>query len=140
MGIRAIERLTGLNQRNGFEHPRNRRTKGRAFLDAKIRNVNADVIQADEIHYYCFFKAAKHAGGRNRARRAIHLFDDGPPVKADCQLACGETHAGERRAIPVGFETPHGKSFPAFDGQLVNLFRHDRRGASRFRERSGLRD
>jgi IS1 family transposase len=50
MGIRAVSRLTGLNQETVLNILETAGQKAAAFLDAKIRNVDAGVIQADEIH------------------------------------------------------------------------------------------
>lgn len=56
MGIRAIQRLTGLHQETILSILETAGQKAAAFLDAKIRNVNADVIQADEIHSFVYSK------------------------------------------------------------------------------------
>ena len=56
MGIRAIQRLTGLHQETILGILETAGQKAAAFLDAKIRNVNADMIQADEVHTYVFSK------------------------------------------------------------------------------------
>jgi IS1 family transposase len=50
MGIRAIQRLTGLNRRTVLNILETAGQKATALLDAKIRNVDASVIQADEVH------------------------------------------------------------------------------------------
>jgi IS1 family transposase len=56
MGIRAIQRLTGLHQETILNILETAGQKAAAFLDAKIRNVNAVLIQADEVHTYVFSK------------------------------------------------------------------------------------
>ena len=50
MGIRAIERLTGLNRRTVLGILETAGQKAAAFLDVNIRNLGADLIQADEVH------------------------------------------------------------------------------------------
>ena len=55
-GIRAIQRLTGLHQETILGILETAGQKAAAFLDAKIRNVNADMIQADEIHTTVYSK------------------------------------------------------------------------------------
>jgi transposase-like protein/IS1 family transposase len=56
MGIRAIARFTGLDTKTIMSVLETAGQKAAAFLDAKIRNVNADVIQADEIHSFVYSK------------------------------------------------------------------------------------
>lgn len=56
MGIRAIARFTGLDTKTIMSILETAGQKAAAFLDAKIRNVNADVIQADEIHSFVYSK------------------------------------------------------------------------------------
>jgi IS1 family transposase len=56
MGIRAIQRFTGLHQETILSILETAGQKAAAFLDANIRNVNADVIQADEIHTTVYSK------------------------------------------------------------------------------------
>lgn len=55
-GIRAIQRLTGLHQETILNILETAGQKAAQFLDARIRNVNADMIQADEVHTYVFSK------------------------------------------------------------------------------------
>jgi IS1 family transposase len=55
-GIRAIQRLTGLHQETILNILETAGQKAAAYLDAKIRNVNAEIIQADEIHTTVFSK------------------------------------------------------------------------------------
>jgi IS1 family transposase len=62
-GIRAIQRLTGLHQETILGILETAGQKAAAFLDAKVRNVNADVIQADEIHSFVFSKQQNTAEG-----------------------------------------------------------------------------
>jgi transposase-like protein/IS1 family transposase len=56
MGIRAISRLTGFHQVTVLNILETAGQKAAAFLDEKIRNVNADVIQADEVHSFVYSK------------------------------------------------------------------------------------
>lgn len=56
MGIRAIERITGLNRRTVLNILETAGQKAAAFLDAKVRNVNAEFVQADEIHSIVYSK------------------------------------------------------------------------------------
>jgi IS1 family transposase len=56
MGIRAIQRITGLHQETILNILETAGQKAAEFLDAKIRNVNADVIQADEIYSFVYSK------------------------------------------------------------------------------------
>lgn len=56
MGIRAIARFTGLDTKTIMSVLETAGQKAAAFLDARIRNVNADVIQADEIHSFVYSK------------------------------------------------------------------------------------
>jgi IS1 family transposase len=56
MGIRAIQRITGLHQETILSILETAGKKAAAHLDAKIRNVTADVIQADEIHTTVYSK------------------------------------------------------------------------------------
>ena len=52
MGIRAIQRITGLHQETILNILETAGQKAAAFLDAKIRNVNARVIQSDEVYTF----------------------------------------------------------------------------------------
>jgi hypothetical protein len=56
MGIRAIQRITGLHQETILNILETAGQKAAAFLDAKIRNVSAEVIQADEIYSFVYSK------------------------------------------------------------------------------------
>jgi IS1 family transposase len=56
MGIRAIQRLTGLHQETILNILETAGQKAAAFLDAKIRNVKSDYVQADEL---CSFVRTK---------------------------------------------------------------------------------
>ena len=56
MGIRAIQRITGLHQETILGILETAGQKAAAYLDAKIRNVTADMIQADEIHTTVYSK------------------------------------------------------------------------------------
>jgi IS1 family transposase len=56
MGIRAIARVTGLDTKTILNILETAGQKAAAYLDAKIRNVTADVIQADEIHSFVYSK------------------------------------------------------------------------------------
>jgi len=56
MGIRAIQRLTGLHQETILNILETVGQKAAAFLDTKIRNIRAEVIQADEIHSFVYSK------------------------------------------------------------------------------------
>jgi IS1 family transposase len=55
-GIRACERLTGLNRRTVLNILELAGQKAASFLDAKVRNMKADLIQADEIHSFVYSK------------------------------------------------------------------------------------
>jgi len=52
MGIRAIGRLTGLHRDTVLSVLETAGQKAAAFLDAKIRNVKAEQVQADELTYF----------------------------------------------------------------------------------------
>ena len=54
MGIRAIERLTGLNRRTVLNILETAGQKAAAFSDANIRNVKPKMVQADEMHCIVF--------------------------------------------------------------------------------------
>jgi transposase-like protein/IS1 family transposase len=56
MGIRAIQRFTGLHQETILGILETAGQKAAAFSDANVRNVNAGLIQADEIHSFVFSK------------------------------------------------------------------------------------
>jgi IS1 family transposase len=56
MGIRAIQRITGLHQETILNILETAGQKAAAFLDAKIRNVKSDYVQADEL---CSFVRTK---------------------------------------------------------------------------------
>jgi transposase-like protein len=58
MGIRAIERFTQLNRRTVLGILETAGEKCARLLDAKVRNVKTDEIQADEIHTFVGCKAA----------------------------------------------------------------------------------
>lgn len=55
-GIRACERLTGLNRRTVLNILQIAGQKAAAFMDARIRNVNVQWIQADEVHSFVYSK------------------------------------------------------------------------------------
>jgi IS1 family transposase len=65
MGIRAIQRFTGLHQETILSILETAGQKAAAFLDAKIRNVNADWIQADEIHSFVYSKQQNTPDSQN---------------------------------------------------------------------------
>lgn len=50
MGIRAISRFTGLDTKTVLNILETTGQKAAQFLDNKVRNLNSNVIQADEIH------------------------------------------------------------------------------------------
>ena len=56
MGIRAIQRITGLHQETILNILETAGQKAAAFLDAKVRNVKAELVQADEIHSIVYSK------------------------------------------------------------------------------------
>src|ERR1700733_8697878 len=56
MGIRAIERFTGLNRRTVLNILEIAGQKAAAFQEAKVYGVEASVIQADEIHSTVYSK------------------------------------------------------------------------------------
>jgi IS1 family transposase len=56
MGIRAIERFTGLNRRTVLNILETAGQKAAAFQAAKVYGVEADVIQADEINSFVYCK------------------------------------------------------------------------------------
>lgn len=49
-GIRAVERLTGISRPTVLSILETAGRKAAAFLDSNVHNVNASVIQADEVH------------------------------------------------------------------------------------------
>ena len=49
-GIRACERLTGLNRRTVLSILRMAGLKAARFTNGKVRNIKAEIVQADEIH------------------------------------------------------------------------------------------
>lgn len=57
MGIRAIQRLTGLHQETILGILESAGQKAAEVQDAKVRNVKAEQIQADEIHTFVYSKA-----------------------------------------------------------------------------------
>jgi len=73
MGIRAVSRLTGLNQETVLNILETAGQKAAAFLDAKVRNLCADVIQADEVHGFVFSKE-QNTDGRHIYRGAQFTF------------------------------------------------------------------
>jgi IS1 family transposase len=76
-GIRACERLTGLNRRTVLNILELAGQKAASFLDAKIRNVNAGLIQADEIHSFVFSKQQNTPDGYvNRGEQFTFLAVD----------------------------------------------------------------
>jgi len=56
MGIRAIQRITGLHQETILNILEIVGNKAATFLDTKIRNVNARYVQTDEIHSIVYSK------------------------------------------------------------------------------------
>jgi IS1 family transposase/transposase-like protein len=56
MGIRGIQRVTGLHQETILNILATAGQKAAAFLDSKVRNINAAIVQADEIHSFVFSK------------------------------------------------------------------------------------
>jgi IS1 family transposase len=59
MGIRAISRFTGLDTKTVMNILERAGEKAAEFLDAKVRNVRTEQIQADEIHCFVGCKAIK---------------------------------------------------------------------------------
>lgn len=57
MGIRAVSRITGLHRDTVLSILETVGQKAAVFLDANVRNVKAEQIQADEIHTICGCKA-----------------------------------------------------------------------------------
>jgi IS1 family transposase len=56
MGIRAIQRITGLHQETILNILETAGQKAAMFLDTQIRNVNSEFVQTDEIHSIVFSK------------------------------------------------------------------------------------
>lgn len=56
MGIRAVSRFTGLHRDTVLSILETVGAKCAAFLDAKVRNVNAEYVQCDEIHTFVYSK------------------------------------------------------------------------------------
>ncbi len=73
VGIRAISRLTGLDTKTVMSILETAGQKAAAFLDDKVRNLRADVIQADEIHSFVFSKE-QNTDGRHIYRGEQFAF------------------------------------------------------------------
>ena len=56
MGIRAIQRITGLHQETILSVLEMAGNKAALFLDSKVRNVNVEHVQTDEIHSIVYSK------------------------------------------------------------------------------------
>jgi transposase-like protein/IS1 family transposase len=56
MGVRAIERIIGMHRDTVLSVLEMAGQKAAAFLDANVQNVNAGLIQADEIHSFVYSK------------------------------------------------------------------------------------
>lgn len=63
MGIRAVSRFTGLHRDTVLSILESAGTKCAAFLDAKVRDVKAEHIQADEIFSFVYSKPQNTARG-----------------------------------------------------------------------------
>ncbi len=71
MGIRAISRFTGLDQETVLNVLELAGRKAAAFLDATVRNVKADFVQADEL---CSFVKTKEANTADDDMEHGHFF------------------------------------------------------------------
>ena len=56
MGIRAIQRITGLHQETILSILETVGQKAASFLDSKVRNLNVEHVQTDEIHSIVYSK------------------------------------------------------------------------------------
>lgn len=56
MGVRAIERLTGLSRQTVLNILETAGQKAESFLDANVHDVKAGSVQADEVHGFVFSK------------------------------------------------------------------------------------
>lgn len=65
-GIRACERLTGLNRRTILNVLSLAGQRAALYLDNNVRNIKAEIVQADEIHTMVFY----------REQNNIHKFED----------------------------------------------------------------
>jgi IS1 family transposase len=76
-GIRGIQRLTGFHQETILSILEMAGQKAAAFLDSNVRNVNAGLIQADEIHSFVYSKQQNTPDGYvNRGEQFTFLAID----------------------------------------------------------------
>lgn len=109
VGIRATERLTGLNRRTVLRIMRNAGRKCAALLDAKIRNLPFESIQCDELYSFVHCKEPNNEQGRDdigeqytflavdRASKLILCFLIGKRVAGDADVFMDDL---ERRIRP----------------------------------------
>jgi len=73
MGIRAVSRLTGLDTKTVMAILEEAGQKAAQFLDAKVHNVKADFIQADEL-YSIVLKKEQHTSPDDELHGAFYTF------------------------------------------------------------------
>jgi transposase-like protein/IS1 family transposase len=73
MGIRAIARITGLNQETVLNILETAGQKAAQFLDSSVHDVHADFVAADEIHTFVYSKEM-NTDGRHKDRGEQYTF------------------------------------------------------------------
>jgi IS1 family transposase/transposase-like protein len=134
MGIRAISRFTQLDQKTVLKTLETAGQKAAAFLDAKVRNVNANVIQADEIHSFVYSKQYKtHGNNMQRGDQFTFLSID-PQSKLIINWHVGKRtreNADEflidlknRMANRFQLTTDNWKTYSGMDGAVQAVFKN----------------
>jgi len=132
MGIRAIQRITGLHQETILNILETAGQRAAAFMDAKIRNVNASVIQADEIHSFVYSKQQNTDGRHiNRGDQFTYLSVD-PHSKLIVNWQVGKRTAETTREFMTDLKnrmagrfqltTDNWKGYSGVDGAVADVF------------------
>ena len=132
MGIRAIQRITGLHQETILNILETAGQKAAAFLDTKILNVKADVIQADEIYSFVYSKRqntpeyeTEHGEqytflSVDRRSKLIVNWLVGKRTRENAEQFFGDLKS--RMANRVQLTTDRFKGYSGMDGAVVAVF------------------
>jgi IS1 family transposase/transposase-like protein len=132
MGIRAIQRITGLHQETILSILETAGQKAAAHLDAKIRNVTADRIAADEIHSFVYSKQRNTDGRHINRGDQFTFFSIDPRSKLIVNWFVGKrtaenandflTDLKSRMAGQFQLTTDNWQIYSGQDGQVRKVF------------------
>lgn len=137
MGIRAIQRITGLHQETILNILETAGQKAAQFLDAKIRNITAERIAADEIqsHVFCKQRNIEEGADDSEIGDQFTFFAIDPVSKLIVTSFVGKrtainaneflTDLKNRMAGTFQLTTDNWKIYSGFNGQVARVFGDD---------------